>query len=133
MSRRSKKSIQRSINGRKNALKRYDMARRAALRIAEASDGQDTEELRVVEVCLTQSEIDNALKRLSFVPEADKSLQYTTGLGDLSGRYEDSKRSFGIEVSAANLRDENLTQKNQEDERRPAAEGEIDHNMKVHG
>ncbi|KAK9238545.1 hypothetical protein V1525DRAFT_387448 [Lipomyces kononenkoae] len=75
MGRPSKKSLQWSINGRKNVLKRYDTVRQAAQSI-ETSGGQDAEDLEVVEVFLAQSEIDNALKRLPFCPEADKSLKY---------------------------------------------------------
>ncbi|KAK9481713.1 hypothetical protein V1527DRAFT_455753, partial [Lipomyces starkeyi] len=53
-------SIQRSINGRKNALKRFDAASQPTQHHAEASGCQDGEELQVVEVRLSQSEIDNA-------------------------------------------------------------------------
>ncbi|KAK9489709.1 hypothetical protein V1508DRAFT_400580 [Lipomyces doorenjongii] len=74
MTRPSSKSIEQSINGRKNILKRFDRASQAAQNIAEASGqdadargGQDAEELQVVEVRLRQSEIDNALKRLWFL------------------------------------------------------------------
>ncbi|KAK9241716.1 hypothetical protein V1506DRAFT_510158 [Lipomyces tetrasporus] len=70
MARPSKKSIQRSINGRKIALKRFDTASQPTQPHAE--------ELRVVEVRLSQSKIDNALKHLCFRPEADKRLKYTT-------------------------------------------------------
>ncbi|KAK9489850.1 hypothetical protein V1508DRAFT_400437 [Lipomyces doorenjongii] len=78
MARPRKKSIARSINGRKNVLKRFDIASQATQRHAEARGSQDAEELQVVEVRLRQSEIDNALKRLCFRPEADKRLKYTT-------------------------------------------------------
>ncbi|KAK9481590.1 hypothetical protein V1527DRAFT_493468 [Lipomyces starkeyi] len=80
MARPSKKSIQRSINGRKNALKRFDTASQPTQHYAEVR-GKDAEEFQVVEVRLSQSEIDNALKRLSFRPEADKRLKYTTRPG----------------------------------------------------
>ncbi|KAK9428642.1 hypothetical protein V1505DRAFT_357606 [Lipomyces doorenjongii] len=66
-----------------------DAVSQAAQRI-ETSGGQDVEELEVVEVCLAQSEIDNALKRLSFFPESDKSLKYTTR----PGGFERSIRRF---------------------------------------
>ncbi|KAK9258372.1 hypothetical protein V1519DRAFT_476988 [Lipomyces tetrasporus] len=71
MARPSKKSIQPSINGRKNALKRFDTASQPIQHHAEAHGSQDAEELQVVEVRLSQSEIDNALKRVCFRPEAE--------------------------------------------------------------
>ncbi|KAK9481425.1 hypothetical protein V1527DRAFT_456038, partial [Lipomyces starkeyi] len=86
----------RSINGRKNALKRFDTASQPTQHHAEVRGSQDAEEFQVVEVRLSQSEIDNALKRLSFRPEADKRLKYTTRPGGSEGRYADSKRNSGM-------------------------------------
>ncbi|KAK9236786.1 hypothetical protein V1525DRAFT_420104 [Lipomyces kononenkoae] len=136
MARPSKKSLQRSIIARKNVLKRYDAVSQAAQR-TETSRDQDVEELEVVEVCLTQSEINNALKRLSFYTEADKSLKYTTRPGGSQRSIRRFKAKFRnmdssikpltafnftmSEVSTCSL-DENLKRKNQDHERSRASE-----------
>ncbi|KAK9350214.1 hypothetical protein V1523DRAFT_429270 [Lipomyces doorenjongii] len=128
MPRPSSKSIEQSINGRKNILKRFDRASQAVQSIAVASGqdadlrgGQDAEELQVVEVRLRQSEIDNALKRLSFSPEADKRLKYTTRPGGSELSMQRVKAKFGM----CQFADETLKRKNQEHERSRAAEEEI--------
>ncbi|KAK9366764.1 hypothetical protein V1509DRAFT_641440 [Lipomyces kononenkoae] len=59
MARRSKKSIMRSINGRKNAMKRFDIANR----ITERTEKD-------------QSEKENAWKFLRFNPQAERNLKH---------------------------------------------------------
>ncbi|KAK9350922.1 hypothetical protein V1523DRAFT_398803 [Lipomyces doorenjongii] len=133
MARPSKKSIQRSINGRKIALKRFDAASQPTQHHAEASGSQDAEELQVVEVRLSQSEIDNALKRLCFRPETDKSLKYTTRPGGPERSIRRFKAKFRnadasikplaafnftkTEVSTGTFSDEDRRQQDQEHER----------------
>ncbi|KAK9234002.1 hypothetical protein V1525DRAFT_391883 [Lipomyces kononenkoae] len=95
MDRPTKKSIQRSINGRKSFMKRLDKVNQITLAggegsNGEGSDGEDEEQLQLVEIPLAQSEIENALKRLHFCPEADKGLKYATR----PGGSERSQRRF---------------------------------------
>ncbi|KAK9364803.1 hypothetical protein V1509DRAFT_667689 [Lipomyces kononenkoae] len=71
-------------------MKRFDKVTQVALHHGEGSDGEDDEQLQLVEIPLDQSEIENALKRLNFCPEADKSLKYTTR----PGGSERSQRRF---------------------------------------
>ncbi|KAK9242366.1 hypothetical protein V1506DRAFT_562965 [Lipomyces tetrasporus] len=79
MARPSKKSIPRSINGRKN-IKRFDKVNQVTRQVGEGCGGEE-EELHLVEILLSQSEIENALKRLHFRPKTDKRLKCTTRPG----------------------------------------------------
>ncbi|KAK9233757.1 hypothetical protein V1525DRAFT_392159, partial [Lipomyces kononenkoae] len=51
------------------------------LPIGDGRDGEDDEQLQLVEFPLDQFEIEDALKRLRSCPEADKGLKYTTRPG----------------------------------------------------
>ncbi|KAK9242364.1 hypothetical protein V1506DRAFT_509505 [Lipomyces tetrasporus] len=73
-----KSSLQRSINGRKNIMKRFDKVNQVTRQGEEGCGGEEVEELQLVEILHSQSEIENALKLLRFIPEADKRLKYTT-------------------------------------------------------
>ncbi|KAK9429685.1 hypothetical protein V1505DRAFT_386786 [Lipomyces doorenjongii] len=94
----TKKSIKRSLNGRINVMKRLDIFNLTARFPSESRAGPDQDilddqELHLDEIYLSQSEINNALKRWNFHPGAEKSLKY--GRVGLSDRYEDSELNFG--------------------------------------
>ncbi|KAJ8097052.1 hypothetical protein POJ06DRAFT_271421 [Lipomyces tetrasporus] len=63
MARRSKKSIQRSINGRKNVMKRFGKVNQVTRHDGEGCGGHHREELQLPEILLNQSEIETYATR----------------------------------------------------------------------
>ncbi|KAK9489120.1 hypothetical protein V1508DRAFT_428995 [Lipomyces doorenjongii] len=112
MARPTKKSMKWSLNGRVNVMKRLDIFNLTTRfpsesRASPDQDIIDDEEHHLDETYLSQSENNNALKRLNFHPGAEKSLKY--GRVGLSDRYEDSELNFYVDVSVKPLTSFNFT------------------------
>ncbi|KAK9242670.1 hypothetical protein V1506DRAFT_509192 [Lipomyces tetrasporus] len=137
MARRSKKSIQRSINGRKNVMKRFGKVNQVTRHDGEGCGGHHREELQLPEILLNQSEIETVLRRLRFRSEADKLLKYATRPGGsersirrFKAKYRNVESmkpltAFNFTNTASanvNLSEENRKQKERESEPRGTEE-----------